>query len=52
VDRIEKSGGSLKVELTEDDEAEIKRACQEAEPAGARYPESFASALYDETPSL
>jgi aryl-alcohol dehydrogenase-like predicted oxidoreductase len=50
--RIEENVGSLKIKLSKEDEAEIRKACEEAEPAGSRYPEAFASSLYADTPPL
>jgi hypothetical protein len=38
--------------LRKEDKAEIRKACEEAEPAGGRYPESFASSCFAGTPSL
>lgn len=52
VDRVGENGRSLEVLLTEEDEAEIRKACQEAKTAGDRYPKSFSSGLYADTPSL
>lgn len=52
VDRVAEIGGSLGIVLSEEDEAEIRKACQEAEPAGGRYPESFASSCFANTPSF
>lgn len=50
--RIEENVGSLKIKLSKEEEAEIRKACQEAEPAGSRYPEAFATSLYADTPPL
>jgi aryl-alcohol dehydrogenase-like predicted oxidoreductase len=52
VDRVAENGGSSDIVLSEEDEAEIRKACEEAEPAGGRYPESFASSCFADTPSL
>lgn len=52
VDRVAENGGSLDIVLSKEDEEEIRKACQEAESAGGRYPESFSSSLYADTPSL
>jgi aryl-alcohol dehydrogenase-like predicted oxidoreductase len=51
-ERIEENGGALKVDLSKEDEAEIRKACVEAEPAGERYPEAYADGLYADTPPL
>jgi aryl-alcohol dehydrogenase-like predicted oxidoreductase len=51
-ERIVENGGALKVELTKEDEAEIRKACVEAESAGERYPEAYADGLYADTPPL
>ena len=50
--RVAENGGSLGIQLAIEEEAEIRRACQEAEPAGDRYPEGFSDSLYADTPSL
>jgi aryl-alcohol dehydrogenase-like predicted oxidoreductase len=50
--RIEENVGSLKIKLNEEDEAEIRKACHEAEAAGERYPEAFAIGLFADTPPL
>ena len=52
VDRVAENGASLEIVLSKEEEAEIRKACEEAEPAGGRYPESFSSGLYADTPSL
>lgn len=52
VDRVAENGASLEIVLSTEEEAEIRKACEEAEPAGGRYPESFSSGLYADTPSL
>jgi len=52
VERVAENGGALNIVLSIEDEAEIRKACQEAEVAGGRYPESFSSSLYADTPSL
>lgn len=52
VQRIGENVGALKVNLNEEEEREIRKACQEAEPAGGRYPEEYASTLYADTPPL
>ncbi|EDU47025.1 Tas oxidoreductase related to aryl-alcohol dehydrogenase [Pyrenophora tritici-repentis] len=51
-DRLEENVGSLKVSLTKEEEAEIRKACEEAEIAGARYPEDYMKSCYADTPAL
>ena len=48
----EENLASLKIKLSKDDEKEIRKAIEAAEPAGARYPAAFASALFADTPPL
>ncbi|CZT20915.1 probable aldo-keto reductase (AKR13), puatative [Ramularia collo-cygni] len=50
--RLEENIASLKVKLSKEEEQEIRSACERAEPAGDRYPESFASSLFQSTPPL
>jgi aryl-alcohol dehydrogenase-like predicted oxidoreductase len=50
--RIEENVGALKIKLSKEDEAEIRKACEEAESAGGRYPEAFATSLFADTPPL
>jgi hypothetical protein len=38
--------------LRKEDKAEIRKACEEAEPAGGRYTESLTSSCFADTPSL
>jgi aryl-alcohol dehydrogenase-like predicted oxidoreductase len=52
VERVAENGASLEVVLTREEAAEIRKACQEAETAGGRYPETFSSGLYADTPAL
>ncbi|KAE8834953.1 hypothetical protein P3342_009383 [Pyrenophora teres f. teres] len=51
-DRLEENVGSLKVSLTKEEEAEIRKACEEAEISGTRYPEDFMTGCYADTPAL
>jgi aryl-alcohol dehydrogenase-like predicted oxidoreductase len=51
-ERLEENVGSLKVKLTQDEEKTIRKACEEAEVGGTRYPESFMQACYADTPAL
>jgi aryl-alcohol dehydrogenase-like predicted oxidoreductase len=51
-ERLEENVGSVKVKLTTDEEKTIRKACEEAEVVGARYPENFMKACYADTPAL
>ncbi|CAO2658756.1 Nn.00g064790.m01.CDS01 [Neocucurbitaria sp. VM-36] len=50
--RLEENLGSLKVELSKAEEESIRKACEEAEIGGGRYPESFMKSCYADTPPL
>lgn len=50
--RLEENVGSLKVQLTEKEKKDIRKACDEAEVVGTRYPESFMQTCYADTPPL
>lgn len=50
--RLEENLGALKIKLTKEEEQEVRKACEEAEVAGGRYPEAFSSALFADTPPL
>ncbi|KAJ9661848.1 hypothetical protein H2201_006328 [Coniosporium apollinis] len=52
VERLEENVGSLKVKLTKEEEQRIRKACEEAEVHGSRYPEAFSAALFADTPPL
>lgn len=52
VERLEENIGALKVKLTKEEEQKIRRACEEAEVHGTRYPEAFMSSLFADTPPL
>ncbi|KAF2035480.1 aldo/keto reductase-like protein [Setomelanomma holmii] len=52
LERLKENLGSLDVKLTSDDEKEIRKAAEQAEVVGGRYPESFQKALYADTPAL
>jgi len=49
VERLEENLQSLQIELTKQEEEKIRKACEEAEIHGGRYPENFTSALYADT---
>lgn len=51
-ERLEENVGSLKAELSKEEEQTIRNACEEAEIGGGRYPESFMKACYADTPPL
>jgi aryl-alcohol dehydrogenase-like predicted oxidoreductase len=51
-ERLEENVGSLKVKLSADEEKTIRRACEEAEVGGERYPESFMKMCYADTPAI
>lgn len=51
-ERLEENMGSLKVELTKEEVATIRKAVEEAEVAGTRYPEQFLKMCYADTPEL
>ncbi|KAF2662343.1 putative aldo-keto reductase [Lophiostoma macrostomum CBS 122681] len=52
VPRLEENLGSLHVELTEEENKAIRKYCENADVVGGRYPESFSSSLFADTPSL
>lgn len=51
-DRLEENLGALRIQLSEEEVMEIRKACENAVVHGARYPEGFSSALFAETPPL
>lgn len=50
--RLEENLGALKITLSKEEETEIRKAVEKAEPSGSRYPPAFASALFADTPPL
>ncbi|KAF1849945.1 Aldo/keto reductase [Cucurbitaria berberidis CBS 394.84] len=50
--RLEENLGSLKVELNSEEEAAIRKAVEEAEVGGQRYPDLFMKMCYADTPPL
>ncbi|XP_014550783.1 hypothetical protein COCVIDRAFT_42776 [Bipolaris victoriae FI3] len=50
--RLEENVGSLKVQLTEEEKKDVRKACDEAEVVGTRYPEFFMQTCYADTPPL
>lgn len=51
IGRLEENVGALKVELSEEEEKEIRKACESAEVHGGRYPEAFAASCFADTPA-
>lgn len=51
-ERLEENVASLKVQLTKEEEKAIRKACDEAEVVGTRYPEFFMQTCYADTPPL
>ena len=52
IDRLEENLGALKIHLSEEEKAEIRKISESAEIAGGRYPEAFAKANFADTPEL
>ncbi|OCK81924.1 aldo-keto reductase, putative [Lepidopterella palustris CBS 459.81] len=52
IPRLEENLASLKIKLSEEEEKKIRKACEEAEVHGERYPERMSSALFADTPPL
>jgi len=46
IKNLEENVGATKIKLSEDEIAEIRKACENADIAGARYPEAFSSSLF------
>lgn len=51
-ERLEENVDSLKVNLTKEEEQEIRKAVEEAEISGQRYPEAFMNQCYADTAPL
>ena len=49
---LEENFGAVDVKLTEDENAEIRKAVESAEVHGGRYPEAMGNALFADTPPL
>lgn len=49
---LEENMGALKVTMTDAESAEIRKASEDAEVHGARYPEAMAGNLFADTPEL
>lgn len=52
IGRLEENLSSLKIELTKDEEQEIRHACEKAEISGNRYPEAYSKGLFADTVPL
>ena len=52
IQRIEENLGAFKVKISKEEEAEIHRLSQAAEPAGERYGEGLAQYCFMDTPEL
>jgi len=50
-ERLEENLGALQIKLSKEEETKIRKACEDAEIHGTRYPEAFASALFADTPA-
>ena len=50
--RLKENIGALHLKLTKEEEQEIRKASEAAEPAGGRYPEGFAASCFADTPPL
>jgi len=50
IERLEENLEALQVKLTKEEEAKIRKAVEEAEVRGGRYPEGFTKALFADTP--
>jgi aryl-alcohol dehydrogenase-like predicted oxidoreductase len=48
--RLEENVNALKIQLSKEEEQEIRKACENAEVSGHRYPPAFAAALFASTP--
>jgi aryl-alcohol dehydrogenase-like predicted oxidoreductase len=51
LERLKENLGSLQVKLTGDEERKIRKACEEAEIHGGRYPEVMKNSLFADTPA-
>ncbi|EAW11068.1 putative aldo-keto reductase (AKR13) [Aspergillus clavatus NRRL 1] len=52
VDRLKENLGSLEIELSDEEEREVRLACDAAEVAGTRYDGARAATLFADTPAL
>lgn len=49
---LEENWGALKVKLTDEEKAEVRRVVDEAEVHGGRYPAALINTLFSDTPEL
>lgn len=49
---LEENWAALKVKLTDEEKAEVRRVVDEAQVHGERYPAAFTRALFGDTPKL
>ncbi|KAL2858620.1 NADP-dependent oxidoreductase domain-containing protein [Aspergillus pseudoustus] len=52
LERLKENLGALSVQMSADDEAQFRRAVDEADIRGERYPEAFSSTLFVDAPLL
>jgi hypothetical protein len=50
IERVKENLASLNIKLSKEEEQEIRKACEEAEIHGERYPEQMLSTLFADTP--
>jgi aryl-alcohol dehydrogenase-like predicted oxidoreductase len=49
---LDENVGAIHVQLTKEENDEIRKVVEAAEVSGPRYPEAFEASLYAETPEL
>ena len=47
---LEENAAAAQIQLTKQEEAEIRKACENADVAGGRYPEALSGSLFADTP--
>jgi aryl-alcohol dehydrogenase-like predicted oxidoreductase len=52
LNRLEENIGAVSVQLSKEEEQEIRKAVEAAEVGGSRYPDAITSSLYADTPAL
>lgn len=52
IERLDENLGALKIQLSKEEEQAIRKACEEAEIHGDRYPQAMAAALFADTPAM
>jgi aryl-alcohol dehydrogenase-like predicted oxidoreductase len=50
IERVNENLGALDIKLSDEEEREIRQACENAEPQGARYPDAFMQYSFADTP--